>query len=104
MKVQIRNGVFETNSSMTHSLTICTAQEYDKWYRGELVFDEYHNKFVTPEEAKDDGWDEEGGRYSDYYSEEQWNEDFGYNFETFEDSYTTPNGEKVVAFGYYGHG
>lgn len=28
---QIRRSVFETNSSMTHSLVICENGEYDKW-------------------------------------------------------------------------
>lgn len=28
MKKQIRRGVFETNSSSVHSLTMCTAEEY----------------------------------------------------------------------------
>ena len=32
--------------------------------------------------------------------EEYFNNEY---FETYEDTYTTPNGEKVVAFGYYGH-
>lgn len=32
----IRNGIFETNSSSTHSLVLCTKEKYDKWQRGEL--------------------------------------------------------------------
>lgn len=31
MKVQIRRGVFETNSSSVHSLTMCMKSDYDKW-------------------------------------------------------------------------
>lgn len=31
MIVQVRSGVFETNSSSTHSLNICTKSDYDKW-------------------------------------------------------------------------
>ena len=29
MKRKIRRGVFETNSSSTHSLTICTEEEFE---------------------------------------------------------------------------
>lgn len=49
MKRQIRRGVFETNSSSTHSLTICTKEEYDKWERGEVLFSRWHDKFVELE-------------------------------------------------------
>lgn len=31
MKMQIRQGVFETNSSSVHSLTMCSSEEYKKW-------------------------------------------------------------------------
>lgn len=31
MIVQVRSGVFETNSSSTHSLNICTKSDYDRW-------------------------------------------------------------------------
>ena len=31
MIVQVRPGVFETNSSSTHSLNICTKSDYDRW-------------------------------------------------------------------------
>ena len=36
---QVRRGVFETNSSSTHSITICTEDEYEKFKRGELMYD-----------------------------------------------------------------
>ena len=38
MKRQIRRGVFETNSSSTHSITMCSGEEYDKWCSGKLLF------------------------------------------------------------------
>lgn len=38
MKI-IRQGAFETNSSSTHSLTICSSEEYTKWENGELYWD-----------------------------------------------------------------
>jgi uncharacterized radical SAM superfamily Fe-S cluster-containing enzyme len=116
MKTQIRNLVFETNSSMTHSITLCSDDEIKKWDKGEIVFDNWSNSFITPEEALEhvkkycDNYnlDDEAERetayhenglfksiddFMDYYSEE---------FETYEENYETPKGESVVAFGYYG--
>lgn len=58
---QIRQGVFETNSSSTHSITMCSESEFKKWMNGELYFnsnarwdrpDSLENKaFVTKDEA-----------------------------------------------------
>ena len=50
MKRQIRYGVFETNSSSTHSMTICTKEEYDKWVKGELLFSRWGEEFANPED------------------------------------------------------
>lgn len=41
MKRKIRKGVFETNSSSTHSLTMCSEEEFEAWKRGEVLFQEY---------------------------------------------------------------
>lgn len=43
---QMRRGVFETNSSSTHSLTICTEEEFEKWRNGELLFDRWNDCFI----------------------------------------------------------
>lgn len=132
---QIRRGVFETNSSSTHSITMCSENEYDKWKNGELLFNRWDDEFITKEgiiekakvkqekylKEKEEGktlynyqekytnakndeelfeaeYDEEDG---DYYTYDRfWND---MDYETFEDSYTTKDGEKVIAFGYYGY-
>ena len=50
MKI-IRNGVFETNSSSTHSITMCMKSDYEKWKDGELYyFEGSKTGFVTKEE------------------------------------------------------
>ena len=36
---QVRRGLFETNSSSTHSLTVCSKDEYQRWKDGKLLFD-----------------------------------------------------------------
>ena len=51
MKRIIRGGVFETNSSSSHSLTLTDLETFEKWKNGELLFDNYGGKFYTKEEA-----------------------------------------------------
>lgn len=46
MKKQIRRGVFETNSSSVHSLTMCTSSDYDKWKNGELVWSRWDDELI----------------------------------------------------------
>lgn len=102
--MKIRRGVFETNSSSVHSLTMCTDNEYDKWQRGDLVYD-YMNERLVPisslseEEIKQIDDDD----YYDFFSFEGYFDYVSSNFETFDESFITPKGEKVIAFGYYGH-
>lgn len=43
---QIRKNVFETNSSSTHTLAICTEDEYKDWQDGKLLFNKWHETFV----------------------------------------------------------
>lgn len=122
MKKQIRFGVFETNSSSVHSLTMCSGEEYEKWKNGEVLYWRERDKFGTKEDIieemktltwynggliyDDVNWENED-EVNDIFSDEGVNtcEEYFENewFETFRDSYTTPNGEKVIAFGYYGH-
>ena len=97
MKRQIRRGVFETNSSSVHSITMCSQDEYSKWERGEVLFDKWHDKFVNPSEVEEYKKD---NKYAELVNEEEYWNDIDY--ETFSETYTTPSGEKVVAFGYYG--
>ena len=55
MKKQIRRGVFETNSSSTHSLTMCSEEEFEQWKKGEVLFDAWGSKkFVKPSNLSDD--------------------------------------------------
>ena len=124
MKKQIRRGVFETNSSSVHSLTMCSGEEYEKWENGKVLFWGERDKFATKEEIieelknmryiwgnkelwyPDVNWDDED-EVSDVFSDESIKtcEEYFENewYETFEDRYTTPSGDEVVAFGYYGH-
>ena len=57
MIFQVRKGVFETNSSSTHTLTICSKEDYEDWERGDKFWLDNdwgklqtNKSFVTPEE------------------------------------------------------
>ena len=52
MKKQVRYGVFESNSSSTHSLTITTKEMFDKWKNGEVLFNPWTEEFVDVESMK----------------------------------------------------
>lgn len=121
MKRQIRRGVFETNSSSVHSITMCSDDEYKRWESGEAYVSDGGDFFTRDEivqklkEKK--SWSTEELRYpnvnwddedevneliedNDYKTYSQYWDDMDY--ETFNDSYTTKSGEKIHAFGYYG--
>ena len=73
---QVRNGVFETNSSSTHSITICPQETYDKWRDGKLLFNEWDDKFIEAKELTPDDYKHAGKQYESlkgkYYK--NWNE------------------------------
>lgn len=114
MKIQIRRGVFETNSSSVHSITMCSDSEFSKWENGEVLFWGLEDKFATKEEIieefkenyPDEDWADEA-LIDETFSDDEIKtfEEFFENeyYETFTEEYITPNGEKVIAFGYYRH-
>lgn len=60
MILQVRQGVFETNSSSTHTLTICTKEDYEDWKHGDKFWLDNdwsrlqaNKSFVTPEELEE---------------------------------------------------
>lgn len=122
MKVQVRRGVFETNSSSTHSLTMCSKTDYDKWRDGELLLNDSYSfelkgDFVTREDAisalknyeycpDDLNFDDEEAvnkelRNCDVYTYDEYS-NANDEYEWFRQEYETKSGEKVVAFGHYG--
>ena len=100
MKRQIRRGVFETNSSSVHSLTMCMKSDFDKWVSGELVWNAWSDRLepITDEIRKSIKEDER-----EYLTYEQFNDWEYISYETFENTFKTPNGEEVMSFGYYGN-
>lgn len=103
--LKIRKGVFETNSSSTHSLTMCSDEEWKAFEKQELLFDRWDDSLVPvaelfkeyPEaETVDDIIEQSEGQY--------WTLDTlgGDYFEYFHETYSTKSGEEIHAFGYYG--
>lgn len=94
--IQIRNGVFETNSSSTHSLIICTDEEYRKWKDNKMVLDRDVDRLIPM--PGDDELEEDTWRYVKYdeYDDKIDMETFGYD-------YTTEHGDKIHVFGWCGY-
>lgn len=151
----VRANIFETNSSSTHSLTMCMENQIIQWKNGEVFFIKCDDKFIAKGKELDEYVaksiiyrdskyiNTDNGHVFEYknaiypnreamYTEENiaaitneeiqdwlencddtydcpltydeyWNSVEEDCYEGFEESFTTPNGEKVVAFGYHGN-
>ena len=112
--INIRFGTFETNSSSTHSLCICTEDEYEKWKNGEMVYDDDYQSLhpLTEENSKklielnhfsrdELSWDdyEFTTRNLAYDAAKEYHDYLEY----YDHYFTTPSGDEMVAFGWYGH-
>ncbi len=105
-----RTGVFETNSSSTHSMSLFMKEDYDKWVSGELYFNVTEDELVTEEEAKLAYFEEEGSYLEmksvnevdvkdmgyPIYTHKEWMNAFD---EPIEESITTPKGDVVIGLG-----
>lgn len=93
MKTSIRRNVFETNSSSTHSITICSKQEFEDWKNGKLVYDSYGEKLFSKNDVvnKDD--------YEDFMTYDNFEDQ---EIATYVRNYKTKNGDEIVVFGSYG--
>lgn len=49
----IRLGVFETNSSSTHTMVIMSEEDFEKWKNGDILRYKWEDKFVSKEEAQE---------------------------------------------------
>ena len=123
MKKVIRRCVFETNSSMSHSLVIMTADENKRWENEKLYYYTYgwyncfgelpedqqpiKNTLYTEEEAlnfvkllgyeyEEDEYDtvDEFLRESDFYSYDDWHESEWEEYNSY--TYTTKSGENLI--------
>lgn len=127
--LQVRQGVFETNSSSTHSITIVPQSEFNEWKNGDTYFNDgwwYNstnlikdNTFITKDEAislvmtsdylpesnpYEMSKEELDELFADEYSIYSY-EKFLYDsyLESYVKCYTSEHGDNIVAFGQYGH-
>ena len=114
MKI-VRQGVFETNSSSTHSLSICSTEDFIKWKNGELFYCCDEDKFYTLEERNkmllENNIDPEDLEHSDNYNDELYSypitydefcDNICYGFEYFEED-AIIKGFGITIFGYCGY-
>ena len=110
----IRNGIFETNSSSTHSLTVCSEEEYKGWKEGKFLYSNFigfvpleqvlqlikeeQEVEITNEEALEilKKFPKEYPRFYDY-------EDHNYYCERDLNTYTTKAGETIYIICEYGY-
>jgi len=118
MKRVIRIGVFETNSSSTHSLTIMMLDDYKRWQKSKTLYLHLDSgKLYSKKEAiaalkteihdqESIDWnDSEAGTavdnelyYADFLTAEEYNcKEF--HGEYYSGTFVTRNGDKVIAFG-----
>lgn len=126
--INVRHGVFETNSSSVHTLVLCTEDQYKQMEQGKVLLD-YQGRHYTINEAinlvekrinaNPKIYDQEEIDFIKNINDKSENqiitwlkdhesfftlEDYLDNeyYETFKTEMTTPGGEKVIAFGFYG--
>ena len=119
---QIRRGVFETNSSSTHSLTMMMKSDYERWQNEQLYLytgsgwgwdfnQPVKNQMYTRDEVvafvksyryydKEEEIDNKMLRYMDFIA---WDDEGNEYLESFYEEFITPSGETIVAFGEYGN-
>jgi len=118
----VRTGMFETNSSSTHSCVICDASDFEKFKNGEMFL--YDGELYTFDNIKEivrsktyasekeiqflDSISDSPKEHADEFREF----DIFVNYSDYEDyhqqehftrKYTTKLGEEIVVFGYYGY-
>ena len=129
--IQIRQGVFETNSSSVHTMTICSKEDYNKWVAGEVLMlnPNYYKsnkdmkQFLTEDEVKKIDLNypyikSSSSYYEEYYYNNKGDElyidsipyitftqyisSISYEFYSYKEEKTI-NGIDVVVFGYHGY-
>lgn len=111
---QVRLGVFETNSSSVHSMTIMDRSIFEEWKTNGLYLNYGRNEppeFLTREAvierigetyAKEKEWYDDEIYLFARYGWSRW-EDYGDGYEVDWGFYTTPSGDEIAAVAYYGH-
>lgn len=121
MKRQIRQGVFETNSSSTHAVAIISDDEYKQYQSGELRLSR-HGELVSVEEYQKEQRQQRELARKNFESSENLKTSYGGDFDKYWERVKTSylyeydesqmdvkhaekviNGEKVHAISVYGY-
>ena len=94
----VRSSVFETNSSSTHSLTICTKKDFNDFMEGKKYLGLYDDTLYDELPTDQEFFYEED--YVESLDEAMDRNDY---LEYYEEEFVTPSGDAMVAFGWYGH-
>lgn len=115
--VVTRKGVFETNSSSSHSITVITFEEYEEWKNNpdEYLMSVYDDKLILREEAvkivteiHKDFSDYNSDDIDSYLRDKEYLS-FGEFFDEYYDEdieivqHTTKSGDKIVIISRYGY-
>ena len=125
--LQIRRNVFETNSSSTHSIVLCLKKDYNLFKSGAYYYIDscrLDKKFVTWDELvdivknnkilvgknvyydmikyKEQGNEEDLEELLKDWSIYTYDSYFDNEYESYFSQLTTPSGEDICAFGFYG--
>ena len=104
MKLQVRTGLFETNSSSTHSLTMCMKEDWEAFKNGDKYYDRWEDKLVDPDEFSPEDLDPDETLEDRYLTFDDFETEIWDQYEeSICEEFTTPFGETIVAFGYAGH-
>lgn len=110
---QVRLGVFETNSSSVHSMTLMDRALFEQWKTNGLYLNYGRNEppeFLTRAALierlgdtfiKEKEWYEDERSLFQYFGWSTW-EDYGADYAVDWESYTTKSGDDVVVVAYYG--
>ena len=92
--IQIRTGIFETNSSSVHTVVICSEEEFKKFNNDELCLN-YRTDELVPYSEKDNS--------GKFFTAEEFFEDtdMDHYLEHFEE-HKTVDGVDIVVFGRWG--
>ena len=85
-----RNQLFETNSSPTHVLTMCTATEFEGWESGKYLYDNTTDKLVPVDQCR-------YGNPDRYYTKDQYDK----YVESILSDYSGDYFEDIKAFGLF---
>jgi hypothetical protein len=112
MKI-IRFGVFETNSSNTHSLTIVPKTTFEafkngeiSWYRDDGILVEDPDFFEKKYKEEEYQWYDSLEDYIEQTKIEnytEWKKHYLDCYDSIYEEFTTPSSDEMVVFGYYGN-